>query len=473
MPITSIHIHNHLTASMLRWGLGTLFAVAAISSFAAEAPKPNILIILADDLGYSDVGFQGATDIPTPNLNSLAASGVVCTEGYVSSPVCSPTRAGLLTGRNGVRFGYEFNNDQARNRTYGIPLTEKTLADRLRTAGYRTGVIGKWHLGELPEFVPTKRGFDYWHGHIAGGHDYISYDINGDPGSFTGPLLEGAAGNRVGFTGHLTAHFGTKAVQFVTKKPGQPWFLYLSFNAPHTPLQPASEDLAAVQHIADPDRRSYAGLIVGLDRAVGRVLDALRQTNQTERTMVFFLSDNGGAINKTRRDPVTQKPIPAPPYVDNSPFSGFKDTLLEGGVHVPFVVSWPGRIAPRVTDEIMWSLDISATALAAAGVPAPDDADGVDLLPFLLDPTSTPPRSEVFVRYRVLDPQKPGHMLRVGPLKLLNQQGVVKLFDVVADPSESTDLAAALPDDVARLNARWAELKQGFVPPLWPPAPRK
>lgn len=433
--------------------------------------RPNILIIVADDLGYRDVGFQGSPDIPTPNLDRLAQSGVRATQGYVSCPVCSPSRAGLLTGRNGVRFGFEFNPNKARDAGYCLPQSETTIADRLQAVGYRTGAIGKWHLGEDPASAPPKRGFAYWHGHLTGGHNYLSFDLKAPSSSYDAPLTEGAELRTVGFEGHLTAHFGRKAADFVTKAGAKPWFLYLAFNAPHSPFEPAKADLEPVRGIADPLRRSYAGLVVGLDRAVGRVLDAIEASGARERTLVFFLSDNGGAMANDHLDP-RNKGLPMEQrrqFSDNAPLAGFKHSLWEGGIRVPFLVAWPGRIPAGTTDVPLWSLDIAATALAAAGAPPAADADGVDLLPFLGKTTTTPPREELFLRYGIND--QPGRVLRSGPLKLLDNLGVVKLFDVVADPGEQNDLAASRPADVTRLEARWKELEKRMIAPLWSPSP--
>jgi arylsulfatase A-like enzyme len=442
----------------------TCLSLLTLSTLAA-AEQPNVLVILADDLGYRDVGFQGSPDIPTPHLDALAASGVRCTQGYVSCPVCSPSRAGLLTGRNGVRFGYEFNPKD--KDSYGLPVSEKTIADRLKAAGYRTGVIGKWHLGQKPGCMPTERGFDFWHGHITGGHSYDSFTMDAKLASYDAPLLDGPENRRVGFTGHLTAHFGGKAVDFVKAAPAKPWFLYLSFNAPHTPLDPAEADLRAVAGISDPLRRRYAGLIVGMDRAIGRVLKALDESGQRERTLVFFLSDNGGNWAKPSIDPrnADREKSQWLQYTDNAPLSGYKHSLWEGGIRVPFVVSWPGRIPAGTVDAPVWSLDIAATALAAAGAPKQADADGVDLLPFLTKATATPPRDELFIRYRIETTS--GRMLRMGPLKLLHNEGALKLFDVVADPGEKHDLAAKRPEDLARLEARWKQLEAEMKPALW------
>jgi arylsulfatase A-like enzyme len=452
--------------------VGALVAVAA-SLAAAESLRPNVLVILADDLGYRDVGFQGCADIPTPNLDALAASGVRCTQGYVSCPVCSPSRAGLLTGRNGVRFGYEFNPGFPTKLEYGLPRSERTLADRLGTAGYHTGAIGKWHLGESAGSAPGDHGFASWHGILSGAHRYLSFDPKASFHTSDAPLAEGRELRKVGFEGHLTAHLTTKAVQFVKESKNKPWFLYLSYTAPHSPFEPAEADLKPVAGIQDPVRRAYAGLIVGLDKGVGRVVKALEESGQRERTLIVFLSDNGGVHANSRLYPANKglPPERCRQFSDNAPLRGFKHSIWEGGVRVPFVVSWPGRIPAGTCDAPVWSLDIAATALAAAGAPKQDNADGVDLLPYLTKTTTEPPRQELYIRYGI--DGAPGRMLRVGPLKLLDNEGVVKLYDVVADPGETTDLARERPQDLARLETRWKELETGFKPALWAPKGEK
>jgi arylsulfatase A-like enzyme len=434
---------------------------------AAEHAKPNVLVILADDLGYRDVGFQGATDVPTPHLDALAASGVRCTQGYVSAPVCSPSRAGLLTGRNGVRFGYEFNPGFPTKLAYGLPRSERTLASRLGEAGYHTGAIGKWHLGESAGSAPGDHGFAYWHGILSGAHRYLGFDPKASFHTADAPLVEGRELRKTSFEGHLTAHFTTKAVHFIKESQDKPWFLYLSYTAPHSPFEPSEADQKPVAGIADPVRRAYAGLIVGLDRGVGRVVKALEESGQRERTLIVFLSDNGGAHANSRLYPANKglPPEQCKEFSDNAPLRGFKHSLWEGGVRVPFVVSWPGRIPAGVSDAPVWSLDIAATALAAAGAPQQADADGVDLLPYFSKATATPPRQELYIRYGI--DGVPGRMLRTGPLKLVDNEGAVKLYDVVADPGETRDLARDRPQDLARLEARWKELEAGFQPALW------
>ena len=405
---------------------------------AADAP-PNILVILADDLGYADVGFQGCKDIPTPELDALAASGIRCSNGYVSHPFCSPTRAGLLTGRYQQRFGHENNPawlpDDPK---VGLPLSQTTLPQTLKSAGYATGCVGKWHLGAHPSFHPNRRGFDEYYGLLGGGHVYlpglkggVEYTIPMDRNGQPEPLR-----------GYLTEELGREAAAFIERRQSAPWFLYLAFNAPHTPLQATDPLLERVSGIPDETRRKYAALVVGMDDAIGQVRRVLAKTGQAENTLVFFFSDNGGPVDVT--------------HSSNAPLRGAKGNLFEGGVRVPFVISWPARLAKGGTfDQPVSSLDVFATAIAVAKAqpPAGQPLDGVDLIPALVDPGQTLPRKRMFWR------TGGGQSLAVreGKFKLLQQQGgkVERLFDLDADVSEQTDLAGKLPDVASRLRSCW------------------
>src|SRR5579875_2853168 len=348
---------------------------------AADRAQPNIVIILADDLGYADLGYQGCRDIPTPHIDSLARGGVRCTNGYVSGPYCSPTRAGLLTGRYQQRFGHEFNPGNTADVHVGLPLTETTLADRLKAAGYATGLVGKWHLGQAPSLRPRRRGFDEFFGFLGGAHPYV-------PGKGA-PIYRGDS--VVEEKEYLTDAFGREAVSFVERHKDHPFFLYLAFNAVHTPMDATDARLARFASISDASRRTYAAMLTAMDESVGKVLDALRSAGLEEDTLIFFLSDNGGptmlgtTINASRNDP----------------FRGSKRTTLEGGIHVPFVVQWKGKLsAGRVYDRPVIQLDILPTALAAAGVAAAPDwrLDGVNLLPHLAGEASAPPHDNLYWR---------------------------------------------------------------------------
>ena len=337
-----------------------LVLAALCTGPAPASAKPNILLIVGDDMGYADVGFHGCKDIPTPNLDALAASGVRFTSGYVTGPYCSPTRAGLLTGRYQTRFGHEFNPG---GQDTGLPLTETTLADRLKAAGYATGLVGKWHLGAEAAMHPQKRGFDEFFGFLGGAHSYFK----------AGGILRGT--EPVSEMDYTTDAFGREAVAFIERHKGEPWFLYLAFNAVHTPMDATEDRLARFPNIADKQRRTYSAMMLAMDEVVGRVRRKLSEVGLERNTLVTFISDNGG---------------PAMPGVTvngsrNDPLRGSKRTTLEGGIRVPFIISWPGHVKPGVFGSPAVQLDLHATALAAAGVAAKPEwkLDGVNLLPFL------------------------------------------------------------------------------------------
>ena len=342
-------------------------SLASVSQAAGTPQKPNILLILSDDQGYADAGVQGCKDFATPQLDSIAQSGVRVTNGYVSAPQCAPSRCGLLTGRYQQRFGYEYNNDAA---GAGLPLTETTIADRLKGAGYVTGIIGKWHLGKEEPFHPLNRGFTEFFGFLGGGHKYLA------PTSRAAKEREKDLWrNRepVQHTKYLTDMFGDEAVAFVDRHSKEPWFLYLAFNAPHAPNEATPEYLACVAGITNKTRRIYAAKVTALDDNVGRVLSKLRETGQEERTLIVFLSDNGAPLGHANGG-------------CNAPFSGQKGDTLEGGIRIPFFVQWKGVLpAGKTFDDPVISLDLAPTFLAAAGVPVPTDAklDGVNVLPAL------------------------------------------------------------------------------------------
>ena len=431
--------------------LGLVLALVPCRTSYATIPgttKPNILFIVADDLGYADVGFQGCKDIPTPNLDSLAAAGVRFTNGYVSGPYCSPTRAGLMTGRYQERFGHEFNPAGAN----GLPLTETTIADRFRAAGYVTGLVGKWHLGSLPQFHPQKRGFDEFFGFLGGAHDYFR----------SAGILRGT--EPVKDLDYTTDAFGREAVAFIERHKTEPWFLYLAFNAVHTPMEATDDRLAKFPRIDDPRRRTYDAMTLALDEAVGVVRRKLANTGLEKNTLVVFLSDNGGptmpgtTINGSR----------------NTPLRGSKRTTLEGGIRVPFVVSWPGRLKPALYDQPVIQLDASATALAAGGGTT-DGLDGANLLPFLTGEKVGPVHDALYWRF--------GRQMaiRVSDYKLVRYDSTAdtgagrgrqpvtaaRLYNLADDIGETKDLATALPGKVQELQARWDTWNATLVRPLW------
>ena len=413
----------------------------------ADARRPNILVIVADDLGYGDLGFQEGTDVPTPHLDELAREGMRCTSGYVSCPVCSPTRAGLMTGRYQQRFGHEFNpgpitgNEQQQ---FGLPTTEVTLADQLKKAGYHTGLVGKWHLGFSERFQPKQRGFDESFGFLGGAHPYVPGKNGKSNGIFRG-------GEEVQEPGYLTEVFGKEAASFVKRNAAAPFLLMVTFNAVHTPMETQADKLEKFKHIRDAKRRSYAAMLSSMDDAVGRILKQVDESGISERTLVIFFSDNGG-----------------PPQANgsrNTPLSGGKATVWEGGIRVPFVIRWPGQVpAGKTFDAPVISLDVFATVSAVAGLELESNRqyDGVNLLPYLKGEIKTPPHQALYWRFGQQ------HAIRMGPYKLMTlRDGEEHLFDVSRDLGEQSDLLDQQPEIAARLRAEFAKWDAELVPPLW------
>jgi arylsulfatase A-like enzyme len=418
--------------------------------------RPNILLIVSDDQGFADLGFQGSQDIPTPNLDRLARGGLRFSNGYVTHPFCSPSRAGLMTGRYQQRFGHEQNPwyDVTDHRE-GLPTTEKLLPEFLRDAGYVTGWIGKWHLGAAPEFHPERRGFTETFGFIGGGHHYLNWkpSVNGKGPEYNEPILRN--GQPVDVPKHLTLAFGDEGEAFVRRHQDQPWFLYLAFNAPHTPLEPTPERVERFKSIKDPTRRKYAAQVSLLDDAAGQVLAALHETGQERRTLVFFFSDNGGPQGAGWNGS------------NNLPLRAGKGTVYEGGMHVPFVVSWPGKLPPGDYDYPVSTLDIFPTALALAGVPMPMNKvyDGVNLVPYLTGANTRAPHEKLFWR------MGGGAQLaaRENEFKLVRiRRDPEELYDLAKDLSETTNLIDARANELRKIRADLEDWNRQLIPPAFP-----
>jgi len=442
-----------------------LSACALVSPSAlAQSGQPNIIVILADDLGYGDVGFNGCPDYPTPNIDSLTINGVRCSSGYVTHPFCSPSRAALLTGRYQQRFGHENQpTDDAANPRLGVPAQELLLAQILQPAGYVCGAVGKWHLGLAPNFHPMQRGFDEFFGFLGAASSY-----------YNATLLRGTT--QITEPAYLTDAFTREAVSFINRHATEPFFLYLAYNAVHSPFDtPPQNYMDRVANITDPSRRTYAAMATALDDGVGQVLQALQGQNLLSNTLVFFLSDNGGDNNNRSR---------------NYPLRGYKFDVLEGGIHVPFAVQWMGRLpGNNVYDEPVSSLDIVATASAAAAVQLPTDRvyDGFNLIPFLAREQVAPPRT-LFWRWFGLGasgppcdpPSAPGisggspdtiWAVRSGVLKLVAARGTTSqpasLYNLQTDIGETQNLAGAQPGEVSTLKSLYNQWNSETIPPLW------
>ncbi|MEN8132102.1 MAG: sulfatase [Pseudomonadota bacterium] len=421
---------------------------------AAKQRWPNLIVIMADDLGYSDVGFNGSTDIPTPHIDSIASNGVRFSSGYTTYTVCSPSRAGLITGRYPQRFGFE-RNPQYRpaDKNMGLPQDEQTLADVLKERGYSTGIIGKWHLGANREaHHPLERGFDEFFGHLGGSHRYFpheltikdSYSISNEGKSSRTWIMRDHKPVKV--DSYLTDEFSDEAVAFIERHQGKPFFLFLSYNAPHTPLQATSKYLSRFGSIQNNKRRTYAAMVSAMDDGIGRVLQRLKALNLEKDSMIVFLSDNGGPIHNGSR---------------NNPLRGKKGTPYEGGFRVPFALQWPGNVkAGLVIDQPVSTLDIFATmaALCDIEINKEQPLDGLNLMPLLNGNTEAFDSRPIYLRMH----DKQAFTIRRGQYKLVipEQDSQAELYNLNADIGESHDLSAEQPQLVQSLSAQlnaWAD----------------
>ncbi|MBM3877763.1 MAG: sulfatase [Verrucomicrobia bacterium] len=442
----------------------SLLALFVTTTLALAADrKPNILLIISDDHGYGDVGAYGCKDIPTPHMDSLAKHGVRFTSGYVSGPYCSPTRAGLMTGRYQTRFGHEFNPGGATGAQPGLSQTETTLPHRLKAAGYKTGMVGKWHLGNDKEFHPLSRGFEEFFGFLGGAHSYVNGKAAG-----ANPIMRGR--EPVEENQYLTDAFRREATAFIDRHEKEPWFLYLAFNAVHGPMDAAPRYLDRFPNHTG-GRKTYATMLTALDDAVGAVLDKLRQQGVEEHTLVLFVADNGGpeAVNSS----------------DNGPLRGAKAQTWEGGIRVPFMMQWKGTLpAGKVYDQPVIQLDFHTTAAVAAGIEIKPEwkLDGVDLVPFLKGSKTGTPHDALYWRF--------GQQMaiRMGDWKIVRANGAgtgqeraqlrrdvvedlagAHLYNLAKDIGETTNLAEKEPEKFKQLAAAWTEWNKGNIKPTWFP----
>ena len=463
--------------------------LALLTSHAA-AKQPNLVVLFADDLGYGELGCQGNPEIPTPHIDSIARNGVRFTSGYVAGPNCSPSRAGLLTGRTPTRFGYEFNPIGARNEEpgHGLPANETTIAEALHDAGYTTGLFGKWHQGGSAPYHPFRHGFDEFFGFTHEGHYFVPPPYNGVttmlrrktlPGGGKGrwegkkglvytthmghdepdydannPIIRG--GQPVEETKYLTDALTREAVDFIDRHDDKPFFLYLAYNAVHSPLQGADAYMEKFAHIEDIHRRIFAAMLANLDDSVGAVLAQLRKSGLEEDTLVFFLSDNGGPTRELTSS--------------NLPLRGEKGSMYEGAIRIPYMVQWKGKIpCGQVYHKPVSSFDIFATIAANSdSVALPKVAEGVDLLPYLTGQDTGTPHETLFWR------QGGRTALLHGDWKLLRMSGWNKtgkaqweLYNLAQDLSEEHNLAKSQPERLAELTALWEKWNGGMREPLF------
>jgi arylsulfatase A-like enzyme len=434
-----------LCSAVLSWGASSGPPAAAAGALGAE--RPNVLIILVDDLGYGDLGITGGTHVPTPHMDSIARNGVQFTNSYASGPVCSPSRAALMSGRYQQRFGMDFLADGDAPSDRGpraLDLRETTVAQRMQALGYRTGMFGKWHLADIhttgQEYMPTARGFDEFYGILTA--------------DFPTPGTKTYRGTEVvpAPVDHTQA-FTREAVDFIERHRKRPWFLYLPYTAVHSPFVAPAEYLARYEGKGYPVReRNYYAMLHCLDDAIGRVLQSLRDLGLEERTLILFASDNGG-------------PHEGPQ--SNRPFRSGKFSLWEGGIRSPIFVQWKGRLKGGIQlPHLVNQIDFVPTALAAAGSKADPAArlDGVNLLPVMQDPTRAVPTHEaMFWRFGVQ------YAIRKGDWKLIKPavDSPRLLFNLASDPGETANLAAQHPEKVRELDRLWNEWNSGNETPAW------
>ena len=427
--------------------LCSVLAAVALSARAADQ-KPNIVLFVADDMGYADCGPTGCKDIPTPNIDALAKNGVRFSNGYTSGCVCSPTRAGLISGRYQQRFGFDANAEGkgkpgAERAPRALDIAQTTLPQRLKTLGYATGAFGKWHLGADEGYLPTQRGFDTFYGILPHGLGATGPDGKSPPPTYRGTAVTETPKN------HMEAFCG-EALAFVDQHCKEPFLLYLPFTAVHGPFVGPQPWLDRHDAAAPKGRRTYGADLRQMDDIIGRVMARLRERGLEENTLVFFFSDNGGPGGAA----------------NNGPYRGAKWTLWEGGIHVPFIAQWKGRVpGGRVLDHPVIQVDVAATALAAAGAELSPGwkLDGANLLPLLEGKTSAAPHEALYWRFGVQ------YAVRQGDWKLVKPHidQAPRLHNLAQDPGEQNDLAPQQPERVKQLQALWDAWNADNEAPRW------
>ncbi|CAN5905405.1 N-acetylgalactosamine-6-sulfatase [soil metagenome] len=472
----------------MKYSTGLTFLLFVFSRIAVAAvPTPNVILLVVDDLGYGELGCQGNHEIPTPHIDSIAQHGIQYTQGYVTAPNCSPSRAGMLTGRMQTRFGYEFNPVGAKNDdpTIGVPTNQRTIANVLHDSGYTTSLIGKWHLGSSAVFHPQRRGFDEFFGFLHEGHYFVPLPWQGVttylrrkalPGGGEGrwigdhliysnqlkidepaydtsnPLLRSS--QPVDERENLTDAFTREAVNFIGRNKDKPFYLHLAYNAVHSPLQGPDAYMEKLGHIEDAQRRIFLAMLANLDDSVGAILKKLREEHLEENTLVIFISDNGGPTRETT--------------ARNSTLRGEKMDMYEGGLRVPFLMQWKGTLPEAsVYKHPVSSLDIMPTVAVITDAKVPKDLDGVNLLPYLTGKNNEPPHDLLFWR------QGARAALRKGDWKLVrmpdrkSNDAPWELYNLADDMEEAFNQAEKKPEKFQELKRLWEKLDAEMVKPLF------
>ncbi|QDV61912.1 sulfatase family protein [Crateriforma conspicua] len=455
-------------------GIGALFATDVINandSIAGDdTSRPNILVIMCDDLGYADVGFNGSTDIQTPNLDALAKAGTVCTSGYVAHPFCGPSRMGMMSGRYPHQFGAPFNLPNSGQGAdayveHGIDPDEVLISTVMQRSGYFTAAVGKWHMGIQSSFHPNHRGFEEYYGFLGGGHKYFPQQFQGvyerqkargiqHINEYVRPLEHN--GRPVKETEYVTDGLSREAVRIIhnAATDDRPFFMFLAYNAPHTPLEAKPEDMAPFAHIGDEKRRTYAGMVFAVDRGVGQIVDALSETSQLNDTLIVFLSDNGGKTSAG---------------ADNGPLREGKGSTFEGGYRVPMFFHWPGVVnAGQTYPHPITALDFYPTfaALADASIPDGKVLDGKNVWASLINGDNPRPDEMIYAMRHRQGFSDVG--ARRGPWKITRTfRSPWKLFNLEQDLSESRDLIQQYPDVAAAMIEQTKQWSSTHPRPLW------
>lgn len=417
--------------------LGSFVPFISVSC-VSKIDEPNVLIILIDDAGYNDFGFMGSKDLQTPNIDKLANSGIILTDGHVSATVSGPSRAGLLTGRYQQRSGYECNLRSG----FGLAIEEETIADVFVKKGYATYAIGKWHQGVESQYHPNKRGFEHFYGFLVGGRSYFYRPEKDDK-----PDAETALqynGKQIPFNGYLTTVLGNKAAEFI-KKENKPFMMYLAFNAVHTPME---ADAADLKRFDGHSRQKLAAMTYALDQAIGIVIQALKEKGNLDNTLIFFLSDNGGAHNNQS---------------SNYPLKGFKGNKFEGGHRIPFFVKYGNKLHGKFAG-LTSSLDILPTAMSIAGISLDTmnkKLDGVNVFPYLTREKHGNPHDKLFWRKDQMA------AMRWNEYKLIRVVGVgERLYNLKSDLNETVDLRESSPFIFKQMMSEVLEWEQDLTNPL-------
>jgi len=434
-----------------------------------DKDKPNLIVIMTDDMGYADVGFNGCKDIPTPNIDSIAYNGAHIVNGYVSFPVCGPSRAGFITGRYQDRFGFTTNPTiDPTNDIAGLPLDEKTIAEVLHKEGYKSAIVGKWHLGTHPNFHPLKRGFDYFYGFLSGGHNYFMNQL-------TIENLENVKSKWAWYktklrenhktlefedykTDYLTDELSEAGLRFINKQAenNQSFFLFLAYNAPHTPMHATEKYLSRFPDIEDKKRKTYAAMVSAVDDGVGNVLRTLKDNGIEEKTLIVFLSDNGGAHNNASQ---------------NTPLRGTKGSVYEGGLRVPFAMQWKGVIPANTSyEESVSSLDIMASIVDILDIKTnpKKPLDGVNIIPYLTGKKKGAPHEYLF--WRKWEQNAMAAINADYKLLKVKKNAETEFYNLKKDVSEKENIKGSNSKKVQEIQKEWdkwnVQLKDRVFPTL-------